>query len=229
MGSRGLIRTCLGVVQLIRFRVGSFGRAYWSSGLLGLAWVYSGVIGVAWCIRWFTQVRLGVVGFIRVHLGSLCRACVSSRSFVLSLAPTARLGVAVFIRDGVGCLGRNLSSWGSFAFMWVYSGAPRSRVVHSGSRGFIRAGLGVLALIRFRVGSLRCDWDRRFHSRGITRKGLGIIRVRALPHYRAPRGRRCIPICVCSLRHTHWESGSYRLQVGLLRRAYRSSGSSGIA
>ena len=48
------------VVGYIRVRVGSHGRANWSSGSFGFAWVHWG--------------GLGVVGFIRVGVGSLVRA-----------------------------------------------------------------------------------------------------------------------------------------------------------
>ena len=50
-------------------------------------------------------------------------------------------------------------------------------MIHSGSRGFIRAGLGVFAFIRVRVGSLRCARGRQVHSgsRAITRKSLVIV------------------------------------------------------
>ena len=96
---------------------------------------------------------------------------------MLALAQTAHIVVDVFIRVCVGSLGRTLWSWGSFGFTWVHLGSPRSRGVHSGSRGLIRAVLVVFGFIRVRVGSL---WRNRCHrvhsgSRGITRPLLVIV------------------------------------------------------
>ena len=93
---------------------------------------------------------------------------------------------------------------GSFWFAWVFSGAPRSRRVQSGSRGLTLAHLGVVAFIvgLFQVGLgsfMRAQWLPRsleldrFHSGqpsgprvdldllGFTWAGLefvGFIRVR---------------------------------------------------
>ena len=53
----------------------------------------------------------------------------------------------------------------SFGFAWVFSCAPSSRRVHSGSLGFIRVRLGGPGFIRVRVGSLeRAKWSLRVHS-----------------------------------------------------------------
>ena len=46
----------------------------------------------------------------------------------------------------------------SFGFAWVHSGPPRGRRVHSGSRRFTRAVLGVVAFIQVRLDSLRRDY-----------------------------------------------------------------------
>ena len=42
----------------------------------------------------------------------------------------------------------------SLGFAWVNFGAPRGRGVHSGLRGFIGAGLGVVGFIQVRMGLL---------------------------------------------------------------------------
>ena len=65
-GSRELTRACLGVVGLIRVRVGSLGRVVGSSGSFGFACVHSGAISgrpIHPGSRWFTPARHGVVGF----------------------------------------------------------------------------------------------------------------------------------------------------------------------
>ena len=76
----------------------------------------------------------------------------------------------------------------------VYSEAPRGGGVHSGSRGFNQAGLGVVGFYRVREGSLgralgssgfawvhSCAPMNHWSSRGFTRAGIdvvGFIRVR---------------------------------------------------
>ena len=71
------------------------------------------------CSRVFNQVRIGVIGFIRVRLCLLrtnrCRRVHSG---------------------SLGFTQRALLSPGSFSFAWIYSGAPKCRRVHSGSCGF---------------------------------------------------------------------------------------------
>ena len=45
-------------------------------------------------------------------------------------------------------------SSGSFRFAWRHSGATSGRRVHTGSRVFTPAGLGVFGFIRVRLGLL---------------------------------------------------------------------------
>ena len=110
-----------------------------------------------------THALISVVGFIRVGVGSIRR---TYRSWVHSFSrgfTRERLGDVVFIWVRVGLLGRTKKS---SCFVWVH--APRSRRIHSGSRCFNWAGLGVFGMIRLgsfgsavaefigvRLGSLR--------------------------------------------------------------------------
>ena len=158
--------------------------------------------------------RLVVVGFIRVRVGSLARAKGSSGSFCLvwvhSCTPRclrvdsdsrgftkARLGVVGFIRVRVSSLGHIK------VFAWDHSGAP------SGHRGSLCSfGREVIdGLIRVRLGSL-----------GHFQESFGF----ALVHSGAPRGR------LDSLGFT-WELsgvvGFIWVSTGSLWRALGSPGS----
>ena len=123
-----------------------------SAGSIGFAYDHSGA--------------LGVVGFIRVCVGSFWHALVSSRSFglarvnlgasrgrrvhavsrVIIRAPMDHSGSREFTRARlgvVGSIGVRVGSHGhSLAFPLVHSGALSGQIVLSGSRGFTRAHLG---------------------------------------------------------------------------------------
>ena len=84
-GSRVFIQAHLEIVVFIRVCVGSLWRTQWSSGSFGFAWVHSGAHRgihssapkgrrVHWGSHGFSRAHLGVVGFIRVRVGSLRRA-----------------------------------------------------------------------------------------------------------------------------------------------------------
>ena len=95
-------------------------------------------LGTSDVSRGFSQRRLQFALFIGVLVGSVWRAkCCRRRHW-------GSPGFTVEVYGSIGSLG----------FAWVYSGASRGRRVHSGSRGFTRAGIGVTELIRFRVDSL---------------------------------------------------------------------------
>ena len=57
----------------------------------------------------------------------------------------------MFIWVRLGLLGPAYGCSGPF---WVHSGAPSGRLVHSGSHGLFRAGVGVVGIKRFRVVSI---------------------------------------------------------------------------
>ena len=83
----------------------------------------------------------------------------------------------------------------SYGFAWVHSGAPRSRRIHSGSRGFTQAGYGS-------SGSFGFAWDRAF-ARGYSRARIadvGFIVVRE-----------------CSFWLTRVHSGEPRASLGVAR------------
>ena len=107
--------------------------------------------------RGFTRARIVVVGFIRVHVGSLTRsiklACIHSdtdrshRGFVrVTGAPFC---VAGFTGFRVGSHGRALESSGSLGFARVHLGAPWG---HSDPRGFFHARPRVAGFIGVLVG-----------------------------------------------------------------------------
>ena len=87
-----------------------FVRAYGSSGSFGLVRIHSDVGRVRWVHSgslWFTQERLGVVGFIRVRMGSLWRAMVSFWFLRVNLcAPRGRRFIRICIAR-LGSLGRD--------------------------------------------------------------------------------------------------------------------------
>ena len=161
-GSRGLITVRLGVVGIIRGCVGSFRRIKWSSGSFGFV-----------CFHLCATKRL------RVHSGW--------RAFTRSL-----LKVAGFTRVLVGLLASDKGASGLFGFEWVHlcvpkcrcvltgslTVVPRDRRVHSGSRGFTRACLEVVGIIRVLVGTL----GRVMGSSG----SIGFARM----NLGAPTGRR---------------------------------------
>ena len=123
-------------------------------GATSVRWVHSGSRG-------FTLARQGVVGFIRVRLGSFRRAYVLLDSFGFALVhigeprslrvhslTQALIAVVGFIRVLVGSLARILK------FACVDTDAPRGRLVHSASRGFTREFRRVIVFIRVHVSLL---------------------------------------------------------------------------
>ena len=117
------------------------------------------------------------IRFIRVRVGSLRRAKVSSGSFEFarvhwcvprsrrlhsgSLGFTlARLGVVGFILVRVGSIVLSYRSPRSFGFALVHSCAPNGRRVHSDSRGFTPACLLFVGFNRARKGVVGFIGDR---------------------------------------------------------------------
>ena len=118
------------VAGLILDRVDSHVRTL---GSFRFTWVHSGAVGV--------------VGCIRVSVGSLGRALCSSGSFGFALVYCGAPSIVGFIKVSLGPLGLSKGSSGSFWFRWLHSGAPRGRRVHSVSRRFIRARQDVVGFI----------------------------------------------------------------------------------
>ena len=168
-----------------------------SRGLsLALAWFIRVGVGslergrsVEWSSRGFNTARQGVAGLIRVRVGSLRHAKVSSCS----------LGFA-WVNSGAqsgrqlhsGSRGLTLAHLGDVGFILVPVGAPRPCRVHSCSRGCYRARL--IGFIQVRVGSLgytlwssrsfNFSWDRsgadrhrlvHSGSHGFTRTRLVVV------------------------------------------------------
>ena len=179
-GSRGFIQACLVVVGV---RVGSLGRAYGSSGTYGFVWVRTARLGVVGLIRvgvgslgrpkgssssfWVVWVLLGAFWCRRVHTGSrgFTRASLGVDGLIRVWFTQAHLGVVGFSRCSCGFTLAPLVIVGLWVHLvancffcrvqaWVHSGAPSGRQVHSGSRGFTLARLGVVVLNRVRLGSL---------------------------------------------------------------------------
>ena len=97
--------------------------------------------------------RLGIVGFILVLLGSLGaprgrRVHSGSRRFTWA-------GLGVVIRVCVGSLVPTKWSSSSIEITWDHLGATRGRRVHSGSCGFTLERLGVVGFIRVSGDSFR--------------------------------------------------------------------------
>ena len=127
-------------------------------------------------------------------------------------------------------------------FAWVQSCAPRSYLVHSGSRGFTQTLILVLVYIRVRVGSLGRDMGGRVRvgSLSCSLKSLGSFWF-AWVHSAAPRHAKLIRVRVDSLRppRGRWVNSSLResnrahavvvgfivVRVGSLRCAWGWSGS----
>ena len=121
-------------------------------------------------MRTFTQVRLGIVEFIRVRVGSLTRTWVLSDSRRFTPARIAIVGFRVDSLDrSLGfAWDHSWAAWGPrvyscsrgfttarlvvvVGFAWVYSGGPRCR---RSSRGFPPSRLAVVWYIRDRLCSL---------------------------------------------------------------------------
>ena len=163
LGSCGFSQGCLGVVGFTRFRLGSLMRNLGSSRSFGISWFNCALLIVAWFIHGslvrslsspgslgfcrFAKVRLGVVGFVRVHVGSVERGV---GALVNSGGPwggRVNLGLRGFSRVCLGVVGFIRVR------VFVHSGAPRdsgvpsgshscassSHRVYSGSRGFTGA------------------------------------------------------------------------------------------
>ena len=107
-----------------------------------------------------TQARAGVAGFVRVRMDSIGHVLGSSGSCEFTWE---RLGVIGFIPVRVGSLGK---SSGSFRYVWVHSGATRSRLGVTLERlrvvGFIMGSVislthvyGIVECIYDHLGSLR--------------------------------------------------------------------------
>ena len=154
-GSRGFTPARQAVAWV---RVSSLGCAKGSSGSVGFAWVHSGaptgrralwvrallvVVGFILVHVGSFLSRLGVVGFIRVNVGSL--AVVGFLRF--RLGSRARLGYVEFIRNREGSLGSVYVSSSSFGFSWVHSCSLIYCRVHSGSLEFTLALLSVVGFI----------------------------------------------------------------------------------
>ena len=114
----------------------------------------------------------------------------------------ARLGVVGIIRTRLGSLGPAEMSPGSFEFACVYSCAPRSRRVHSGSLGLTEAPLLIAGSLGFslarqvvtvfiRAGSLWFTW--------MCVVVAGLFRAFLRYHSAAPRGCRVHSGSLCSL------------------------------
>ena len=128
----------------------------------------------------FAWVHSGAPKYHRVHPGS--RGLTRAR-YLSSVSGGARVVVIGFIRVGVGA-----SSFFEFArvhsdapkilfwFAWIHSGAPRGLPVHSGSRRFTRAQLGVVGFIDVRVSPGAPLIILRSHVMGrCKRPSLGMI------------------------------------------------------
>ena len=145
-------------LKVFRGRVGSRGGAVGPSCSSEFAWcpsfaprgrrghlVLRGLISARLV---FAGLGIGIVGFIRVRIGSLRGAYGLSGSFGFAWFHLGRPWVVGFILVRLGSLTRDLWSSDSLRFAWVHWGAPKGRWVHSDSRGFTQALLWVIVLIR---------------------------------------------------------------------------------